>query len=224
MRICTRRECGGALSRSLRASQQPHLLLGVTHFSSSVSFLFLCRALRGHKIQRRRRKKNPVVYVHFMCCLRRTWTVLPAENSTSFSPVKPSVRPHHGEQALRIRDIISLSGKLVLSIFPTTLRHVEVLQHREEEETKLSERGASWKTWRVYVVDTKKTKMEKILQVFLGVKLATRWSCFQRKAGKNQVTESELFVLLANPRYRPSCTPPPRISGFYFITGCLEVL
>lgn len=34
--------------------------------------------------------------------------VLPAENSTSFSPVKPSVRPHHGEQALKIRDIISL--------------------------------------------------------------------------------------------------------------------
>lgn len=65
------------------------------------------------------------------CCLRRTWTALPAENSTSFSSVQPSVRPHHGEQALRIRDIISLSGTVVLSIFPTTLPPVEVLQREE---------------------------------------------------------------------------------------------
>lgn len=62
--------------------------------------------------------------------------MLPAENSTSFSPVKPSVRPHHGEQALRIRDIISLSGKLVLSIFPTMLPRVEVLQQEEERKKK----------------------------------------------------------------------------------------
>lgn len=44
--------------------------------------------------------------------LRGTWTVIPAENNTSFSLVKPSVRPHHREQALRILDIISIARGL----------------------------------------------------------------------------------------------------------------
>lgn len=84
------------------------------------------------------------------CCLRRTWTVLPAENGTSFSSVKRSVRPHHGEQALRSRDIISLSGKVVLSIFSTTLPRVEVLQREEEkkegncQEKELARRHSLW--------------------------------------------------------------------------------
>lgn len=47
-----------------------------------------------------------------------TWTVIPAENNTSFHPVKPSVRPHHGEQALRIHDIISLPGRVFSFNFP----------------------------------------------------------------------------------------------------------
>lgn len=60
--------------------------------------------------------------------LRGTWTVIPAENNTSFSPVKPSVRTHHREQALRIHDIISLPGKVVHSVFPTALHCSKVLQ------------------------------------------------------------------------------------------------
>lgn len=60
--------------------------------------------------------------------LRGTWTVIPAENNTSFSPVKPSVRAHHREQALRIHDIISLPGKVVHSVFPTALHCSKVLQ------------------------------------------------------------------------------------------------
>lgn len=64
-----------------------------------------------------------------------TWTVIPAENNTSFSPVKPSVRPHHREQALRIRDIISLPGKVVHSIFPPTTSHCsKVLQQKKSEK------------------------------------------------------------------------------------------
>lgn len=70
------------------------------------------------------------MYTSYLSCnrLRGTWTVIPAENNTSFSPVKPSVRPHHREQALRIHDIISLPGKVVHSIFPATLRCSKVLQ------------------------------------------------------------------------------------------------
>lgn len=56
-----------------------------------------------------------------------TWTVIPAENNTSFSSVKPSARAHHGEQALRIHDI-SLPGNVVHSIFPTTSHRGEIPQ------------------------------------------------------------------------------------------------
>lgn len=83
--------------------------------------------------RKEKKKKNPVVYVHFLSVLivwGGTWTVIPAENNTSFSPVKPSVRPHHREQALRIRDIISLPGKVAHSIFPATLHYGVVLWRR----------------------------------------------------------------------------------------------
>lgn len=103
------------------------------------SFPLLCEFFpspvdpRGPKTKKKEKKKreNPAVYVHFLSVLivwGETWTVIPAENNTSFSPVKPSVRPHHREQALRIHDIISLPGKVAHSIFPTTLCCVEVLQ------------------------------------------------------------------------------------------------
>lgn len=83
------------------------------------------------RIQKKRKKKNLFfMYTSYLSCnrLRGTWTVIPAENNTSFSPVKPSVRPHHREQALRIHDIISLPGKVVHSIFLTTLHCSKVLQ------------------------------------------------------------------------------------------------
>lgn len=82
------------------------------------------------------------MYTSYLSCsrLRGTWTVIPAENNTSFSPVKPSVRPHHREQALRIHDIISLPGKVVHSIFPTTLHCSKVLQHGAKKKKKKSEK------------------------------------------------------------------------------------
>lgn len=69
--------------------------------------------------------------------LRGTWTVIPAENNTSFSPVKPSVRAHHREQALRIHDIISLPGKVVHSVFPTALHCSKVLQCEVNKKWKI---------------------------------------------------------------------------------------
>lgn len=60
-----------AFSYALRAREQPsgvsprpHLLLGVTHFLCSASFLLLDGPLRSRRIKRRR--KEPVVYVHFI--------------------------------------------------------------------------------------------------------------------------------------------------------------
>lgn len=111
-------------------SPRPHLLLGVTHFPLLCEFPLPLRTLEGPQNKKNKRTCG-LCTLHVSSCLRRTWTVLPAENSTSFSPVKPSVRPHHGEQALRLRDIISLSGKVVLSIFPKTLHSGEVLQRGE---------------------------------------------------------------------------------------------
>lgn len=78
------------------------------------------------------------MYTSYLSCsrLRGTWTVIPAENNTSFSPVKPSVRPHHREQALRIHDIISLPGRVVHSIFPTTLHCSKVSSARSGKKKK----------------------------------------------------------------------------------------
>lgn len=93
----------------------------VTHFLCFRSFSFL--------VDSRDVKKIPVFwYTSYLSSSRLwgTWTVIPAENNTSFSPVKPSVRAHHREQALKIRDIISLPGRLVHSIFPTTLHRGKV--------------------------------------------------------------------------------------------------
>lgn len=138
---------------ALRARRSAHAVLeglSTAPFASQChSFPLLCefslplRTLEGPQIKRRRKKTPWSMYTSYLCrcCLRRTWTVLPAENSTSFSPVKPSVRPHHGEQALRIRDIISLSGKVVLSIFPTTLPRVEVLQREEKKKETVRKRS-----------------------------------------------------------------------------------
>lgn len=105
--------------------------------------------------QNKKKKKNPrwFMYTSYLClcCLRRTWTVFPAENGTSFSPVKPSVRPHHREQALRIRDIISLSGKVVLSIFPQRCPALRFCNTRRKKRGKLSGKGACTKTLGVLI-------------------------------------------------------------------------
>lgn len=58
VRVCMRRERGGALTRSSRVSQQPHLLLGVTHFPCSARFHFLRRALEGPRNKKGKEKKK----------------------------------------------------------------------------------------------------------------------------------------------------------------------
>lgn len=116
------RACTHANTLHSRVSQWHQLLHGVTHILCYASFFPSPVDPWGPKEEGG--KRNPVVYIHFLSVLivwGGTWTVIPAENNTSFSPVKPSVRPHHREQALRIRDIISLPGKVAHSIFPATL-------------------------------------------------------------------------------------------------------
>lgn len=135
--LCSCWESNGARTHAntlrSRVSQRHQLLHGVTHIHCDASFFPSPRGPSRAQGGRKKKKKNPVVYVHFLSVLivwGGTWTVIPAENNTSFSPVKPSVRPHHREQALRIRDIISLPGKVAHSIFPATLHYGVVLWRR----------------------------------------------------------------------------------------------
>lgn len=67
LRICMRRERGGAHTRSSRVSQQPRQLLGVTHFPLLCEFSLPLRTLEGpQNKKKKKKKKNPVVYVHFI--------------------------------------------------------------------------------------------------------------------------------------------------------------
>lgn len=100
------------------------LSFAVTHFPCSESFPSPTDSSGAKK------KTLRFMYTSYLSSNRLrggTWTVIPAENNTSFSSVKPSARAHHGEQALRIHDI-SLPGNVVHSIFPTTLRRGEIPQ------------------------------------------------------------------------------------------------
>lgn len=109
--------------------------VSLTSFAMWIFFFIPCGPLRAQGGRGRRRKKEPwgLCTLSIVLIVERggTWTVIPAENNTSFSPVKPSVRPHHREQALRIGDIISLLGKVACSLFLTTL-HCGVVLRRWE--------------------------------------------------------------------------------------------
>lgn len=115
----------------LRVSQRHQFLYSITHI--------LCYASPESWRPNEKKEGNnkPLVYPCFLSVQivwGGTWTIIPVENNTSFSPVKPSVRPHRREQALRTGDIISLPGKVAHSIFSATL-HCGVVfwwQNREK--------------------------------------------------------------------------------------------
>lgn len=88
-------------------------LLGVTHFCRAVTFLFPLLALEepNKPCGLRTLHTSDAIIPGRVGGGGGAWPVIPAENNTSFSPVKPSVRPHHREQALRIHDVISLPGR-----------------------------------------------------------------------------------------------------------------
>lgn len=104
-------------SQYLRVSQQQLSPLAVTHFLCFRSFSFFVDS-------REAKRTRGLCALHICAAIicAGTWTVIPAENDTSFSLVKPSLGAHHREQALRIHDIISLPGQAVHSVFPRTLR------------------------------------------------------------------------------------------------------
>lgn len=107
-----------AHTQHLRVSKQQLSPLTVTHFLCFRSF----SSLVDSRVAKRTCGLCCTPYLRHAIVCGGTRTVIPAENNTSFSLVKPSLRAHHREQALRSHDIISLPGQAVHLVFPRTLR------------------------------------------------------------------------------------------------------
>lgn len=101
---------------------------------SSLTFISLCSRVIPPPRGPLRNQNTSVLCTLYIAIWGGTWTVIPAENSTPFSPVKSSVRPHHGEQALKNHDIISLPGRVFIQFSPQHCTVVRSLQRGEKKK------------------------------------------------------------------------------------------